>query len=637
LAILLGLMSTARAADPRELFLARVPANVSLAVYTGDAAATCAAFQKTTIGQKLTGPVFEPLIAALAKDDRGSLLRMRPIFGFDWSDLAQTHDPGGVIVMPLHDESFGIAWLFAKEASSTGDPPCLAAAKKYFKEKGYEAVTDQHPVAELTLFTNPKADDSEWTPVMFHAKEFYGIAASPATAAALLEAHGHPSLGMPPELGDQPAAIGTGNPANVSFFLRPFELLELVQARDAAAAKEQAEQQDDTAAQAAADDEETESALEAADRMGLTAMTGVAGSIHFDAAEPCEWSVEAALIIKRPYQGAMRSLELRPGPLPEFPDWVAAESTGAARWRWDFPLAMQGFGTLYDQANEPGPDGEGLFEDVLDGLRDDPEGVQVDLRRELFEQLGPEVVQISDESGSAAAGADSDGEDAGTERLIYVAKVRDAAKVADALARFYKGDDRVKVDTWDAYQVWTVGDNASLFVEGESDSLVTVRGIALGEGHLLFSTDVALLKSAVTPETSGAAKLADDPVWQQLLGWCQSKQTTATALQSLVRLDRVAETSYQAAVTPPPAETAKAAPTNDADAADGEAVEPAEPPVARLWRLMLFGATKADAKMPFDAAPPFQQLRDALTRGGVVMSESADGWLLQFGAMAGQR
>ncbi len=113
--------------------------------------------------------------------------------------------------------------------------------------------------------------------------------------------------------------------------------------------------------------------------------------------------------------------------------------------------------------------------------------------------------------------------------MIFVAKVRDAAKVADALARFYKGDDRVKQDKWGAYQVWTVGDNASLFVEGESDSLVTVRGIALGEGQLLFSTDVALLRSAVTPEASGATKLAGDAVWQQLLGWCQSKQTPATA------------------------------------------------------------------------------------------------------------
>ncbi len=273
---------------------------------------------------------------------------------------------------------------------------------------------------------------------------------------------------------------------------------------------------------------------------------------------------------------------------------------------------MQGFGTLYDQANEPGPDGEGLFEDVLDGLRDDPEGVQVDLRRELFEQLGPEVIQITDEGGSAATGAGSNDEAASTERLLFVAKVRDAAKVADALARFYKGDDRVQHDKWGAYQVWTVGDNASLFVEGESDSLVTVRGIALGEGQLLFSTDVSLLKSAVAPDVSGTAKLSDDAVWQQLLGWCESKLTNATALESLVRLDRVAEASYQVAITPPPADTADAEATNNEDEADGESVEAAEPLAARLWRLMLFGGTKADAQMPFGAAPPFQQLQDAL-------------------------
>ncbi|MEX2112636.1 MAG: hypothetical protein WD845_05585 [Pirellulales bacterium] len=639
LAAAVGLTSTLAAADPRELFLARVPANVCLAVYTGDAAATCEAFQKTTIGQKLTGPVFAPLLAALAQGDRGSLLRMKPIFGFDWSDLAGTHDPGGVIVMPLHDESFGIAWLFAADKSPTEVPPCLAAASEYFKGKGYEVVTDQHPIAELTLFTNPKEEDSEWTPVMFRADKFYGIAASPATAAALLEAHGHPSLGMPPELGEQPAAIGTGNPANVSFFLRPFELLELLQARDTARSeqeKDPLQQPADGAKQAAAEEEPKESTLEAADRMGFTALKGIAGSIHFDAAEPCEWSVEAALLTERPYQGALRSLELRPGPLPPLPAWVPADVDSAAVWRWDFPLAMQGFGALYDQANEPGPDGEGLFDDVLDGLRDDPEGVQVDLRRDLFEQLGPEILEISDDRGSAAAGPD--GQPVDTQRLLYVATVRDAAKVADALTRFYKGDDRVTRDTWGKYDIWTVGENASLFVEGESDSLVTVRGIALGEGQLLFSTDVELLRSAALPADSGASKLTDDPAWQQLLGWCKSKTTNATALESLVRLDRVAEASYQAAITPPPTEAAAiendtVTPADD-DAAEAEA---AEPPVARLWRLMLFGASQADAKMPFGAAPPFQQLQDALTRGGVVLSETADGWLVQFGAMAGQR
>jgi hypothetical protein len=632
--------STSWAADPRELFLARVPANVSLAVYTGNAAATCQAFQKTTIGQKLSGPVFAPLIEALAKSDRGSLLRMRPIFGFDWSDLAKTNDPGGVIVMPLHDESFGIAWLFA--APKTDEiPPCLAAALEYFKAKGYEAVTDQHPICELTLFTNPKEEDSEWTPVMFRAADFYGIAASPATAAALLEAHGHPSLGMPPELGNQAAAVGTGNPANVSFFLRPFELLELVQARDKALAEqaaEQAKQAGENAEPAATEEEEPkESALEAADRLGLTAVTGIAGSIHFDVAEPCEWSVEAALITKRPYQGAMRSLELRAGPLADLPDWLPADVTGVARWRWDFPLAMQGFGSFYDQANEPGPDGEGLFDDVLDGLRDDPEGVQVDLRKDLFEQLGPEMLQLSDDRGSATPAATADGKPVDTERLLYVVQMRDADRVLDALTRFYKGDKRVTRDKWGAYDVWTVGDNASLFVEGESDSLVTVRGLALGENQLIFSTDVELLKSAVTPANSGGVKLSDDAIWQQLLAWCKSKQTAATALESLVRLDRVAEASYQAAITPPPPKAAQAE-TSKADAADEEAAaEDAEPPVARLWRLMLFGATKPDADMPFGSAPPFQQLQDALTRGGVVISEATDGWLIQFGAMAGGR
>ena len=209
--------------------------------------------------------------------------------------------------------------------------------------------------------------------------------------------------------------------------------------------------------------------------------------------DPCEWTFDATLVVDQPYSGALRILELRPGTLPALPGWVGAGVTAVDRWRWDFTAAIGGFGNLYDQANEPGPDGAGLFEDLLDGLRDDPEGVQVDLRKDLFGQLAGDMTQITDH----------DGQGTDPERWIYLATVRDAAKVRDALVRFYKNDDRVSRERIGEFDVWTVGDGASLFVEGESDSLVTVRGLALGKDQLLFSTDVAQLRAALKASVVG--------------------------------------------------------------------------------------------------------------------------------------
>jgi hypothetical protein len=276
---------------------------------------------------------------------------------------------------------------------------------------------------------------------------------------------------------------------------------------------------------------------------------------------------------------------------------------------------MKGFGNLYDEANEPGPDGVGLFDDMLDGLRDDPEGVRVDLRRDLFDKLGPEMVRISE------GGADGDRADA--RRWLYIAGVRDVPTVLATLNRFFQGDNRVIHKRVGAYDVWLAEGTASLFVEGESDALVTVRGLALGEGQLFIGTNIAMLSSAVAPPET-AARLKDDPDWSRLLTWVKSKQTEATAYESLMRVDRAIEPSYRAATVAPKIEPAGKAETRR--------TKP-ESPGVRMWRLLLFGSARDATDFPFPVAPKFEAIQAAFPRGGMLMSQSADGWHVQFGAL----
>ena len=64
---------------------------------------------------KAQGPTFSPFIAELTKRDLATPLHMRPAFGFDWSDLAATHDTGGIAFFPLADGTLGGAWIFTPE------------------------------------------------------------------------------------------------------------------------------------------------------------------------------------------------------------------------------------------------------------------------------------------------------------------------------------------------------------------------------------------------------------------------------------------------------------------------------------------------------------------------------------------
>jgi hypothetical protein len=343
-------------------------------------------------------------------------------------------------------------------------------------------------------------------------------------------------------------------------------------------------------------------------QLGFDGVRAVIARVTFPAETALDWQIAAGLIAPGPHAKALRLLDMQPGSKPELPAFAAADLSSWSFWRWDFPQAMQGFGNLYDESNEPGPDGVGLFEDMLDGLRDDPEGVQVDLRKEVFAHLGPEIYSVSDRQGTKTK------EQPTGERTLYVAQVREQAQVADALERFYRDDDRVKHEQSGAYDLWTVPEGASLFVEGESDSVVSVRALALGDNRMLFGTDAAQLQAALAGNSSGTA-LKQDESWTKL--WQLSNSSSdAAAMWSLARLDEAFASDYAKATTAKPGDE------------DG--------PLAALWRVLLYGTADSEIQVPYAAAPSFDRVRPGLPRISTQLSPSATGWNLTISALRRQ-
>lgn len=606
-AIVLAFSAPAAAADRRTDFAVHVPGDACLAAFSEDVAATCGAFQTTDLGKTFCGDGFAPLIKELTRRGLATPLYMRPAFGFDWNDLAGVREPGGMAIFPLAGGAQGSVWLFITAQGVDQTPACLAVATEFFKAQGYRATTEQRAIGTLTVLTPPAARKGATPRAFFTGPGLYGVANSPAAAEAILSVKAETSLAAQGVFKQLPPAGAQGDPhsaAAVSFCVRPIELRELIaRSQDQSVGATQANRTDKP------DNKRTthkEDHSAKARRLGWDALQYVAGRVRFDLVEPCQWQIDARVHAPGPYRGAMRMLELKPGPFPELPPWIRANVISAGFWRWDFPLAMKGFGSLYDEANEPGPDGEGMFEDMLDGLRDDPEGVQIDLRRDVFAHVTPEMVRISAETERATA------DQPGPVQWLYVAGVNDAAQVRDTFARFYKDDDKVAHARAGDYDLWTIGEGGSLFVEGESDSLVTVRALAVGANRLMFCTDTELLKSAIEPQAAAGA-LGDDPQWARLLGWIKAQEVADTALRSLVRLARVLEPSYEAAIAEELSEDA---------------------PAVRLWRTLLFGSAEVSPDVPRALAPKYDRLRGAFPPAAMVMSRSGDDWILHIGAVA---
>ncbi len=604
--LVLGLCVSCRAAGAQSVadVAEHVPAGAQLAVASAAVGQSCQQFERTHTGQVLCGPEFAPLIEELRRRELAGPLNLRPAFGFDWHDLQDIGGAGGLFVFPLPDGRQGMAWLFAGQPPSDGSGP-LAAAARYFNQQRFTSSQAQRGGANLTLFRSPP-DARAQEPVMFAAQAFYGIANAPEAVDTLLAVEREQSLAADPlwqRTGQPNPPDAAPRPGDVTLLVRPMQLWELMR---------QTAEQDAKATDAGARDsksapnEEARDPLESSRQLGFDGVTALAGQLSFPAKGSIDWQMQLELLVSDPLTKALRLLELRPGPRPELPNWISADATSATFWRWDFPLAMRGFGNLFDEANEPGPDGVGLFEDMLDGLRDDPEGVQVDLRRDVFEQLGPDIANVTDRRGPQTESQPHG------DRTLYVAKVRDVARVRDALSRFYRDDDRVRHEHQGEYDVWTVPEGASLFVEGESDSVVSVRGLALGEGRMLFGTDVELLQSTLADDTAGK-QLKDDSTWAELWRNLGQPFGQSAALWGLSRLDVVLEPSYQQATA--------------------ETVKQDDGLVAGMWRVLLFGTADREANLPHAAAPAFDRVRGALPPAGMVMAKTPTGWAVSVEAV----
>ena len=354
------------------------------------------------------------------------------------------------------------------------------------------------------------------------------------------------------------AADKSARAGSIGLFVRPEKLAELLS--HATPSREKT-----------ADD-----SLAAARRLGLEGLESIWASVLPIETNPAGWELQARVVVPRPLPAALQLLDIRPGEQPKLPSWIGADMTGTWLWNWDFASAVKGFGSWFDEANEPGPDGVGMFSDLLDGLRDDPEGVRVDLRRDLFGSIGSQAVQFTDDRGRTADGKS-------TGRWLIALSARDTDKITATLTRFYRDDKRVQHKRDGQYDVWTIGENGSLFVEGENHSFFTLHAIAVGDGQLLLSSDAQLVHTAITGQCEGP-QLTSDAVWAKLLQGLEPWDKS-TAAAGLVRLDRVLEPGYAAVVAAKPGV--------------------AQTPMPRVWRLFFFGTIDPAASLPTKALPRF--------------------------------
>lgn len=207
---------------------------------------------------------------------------------------------------------------------------------------------------------------------------------------------------------------------------------------------------------------------------------------------------------------AARMLNFSPLGNPKLPAWLPADIDTLRCVGWNLSQALAGYGSWFDDTWAEGE--EGTFEAVLDDIRLEPDGPQVDIRALLKLQAGP-VLSVS-KSVDAEGRRDTEN--------IYALKLHDKAKAKEEVRRMFHTDKGVDLKLVEEHEMWVFVDRVQ---DGEAAALgpdLTGVAVCVADGYLFVSTsDVCLEQLLQKP----AATLPNDPTFRVIDAQLNAKQT----------------------------------------------------------------------------------------------------------------
>ena len=224
-------------------------------------------------------------------------------------------------------------------------------------------------------------------------------------------------------------------------------------------------------------------------------MQGIGGLLSFPGGEYDSF-VTLAIYAPPPLQKAMQLLNFPGAAAPGAAAWVPKDVGSQLTLSWDLKDFWRYYGPLYDDTNADGI--AGAFNDMLDGLRDDPEGPQINAHKAFFPKLSDQVTVVT---GPPPAGA------ADRSSTLYV--IATTGDLAPLLQRYWEGDPDVRKQDWHGHVIWEI-----VAANGQNP-LNFISAAAFSDNRLFLSTDVKLLKDALTPHAESDT-LAARPSFEKL-------------------------------------------------------------------------------------------------------------------------
>ena len=392
-------------------------------------------FEKTQIGQLVKDPALKPFVEDLRLQIRDRLAGSQEELGISLDDVAG-----------LATGEVAVGLVFAEDA----DRPSLAAiisikgkeeqarqlvdriAQEVTKQKGTvtKSAINGKVVWVLKLPRNPESDrDREF--FYYRDNDVLLTSSNQATLVFMLEQLKDPTKTC---LADLPAYreslkrchedAGENKP-HIQWFIEPFGYGAAIRAT---IPPEQRRRQRQLA--------------ESLKKAGFSVLQGVGGTLSF-ASEGYELVHRTFVYAPGPFEKSARILSFPNHTEFEPPAFIPRD---LATMSIGYCNILQGFdsiGPLFDQTVGEGE--EGVWDDVLASLKEDPNGPQIDLRNEFFAHFGEKVNVVSAYQLPITTTS---------ERMLIAIEVKDEKAAAQGLDKMFQYEERFRKREYKGRTIW---------------------------------------------------------------------------------------------------------------------------------------------------------------------------------------
>jgi len=357
--------------------------------------------------------------------------------------------------------------------------------------------------------------------------------------------------------------------------------------------------------------------LKILDNQGFNDLQCFAGNIQINH-DTFDFFHNGYVICKKPTTPSVKILDFPNQKQLVAPDWINKETASVLSFSWDIKSAFPRFKDIVDAYV-----GDGTFDTVIEGIRDDPSGPQIDFIKEVLPNVTTEFHVVTEVIQPIAPES---------KRSMVILKLNDPmSKLPKVLDRFGKSEPNAKAIDVEGIRVWRIKNDAEEEVsidfntgtsdknkdkEEESDEhLLDQWAISILDDYLIFASDAEMISDTIRDAKSGKqaglfAKEADVLHTNSMLKTVAGDD--GLSFNQITRADRAFEMQYELfrqGILP----ESKSMLASVLD----KILKPKGPTQGQQQKVN-------GAKLP-----PFSQIRSFFTPSAGVVRTEEDGWSLQ--------